>query len=188
MAVSRIGTMEYINKLSIQIDQKQLLEDVEHILGLTPLWPNQQISLTSITGDDDWDCSIGKIADLNYKEHEFTTINNSIKDRYIGSLIESLAPNYCRWRIMNKARRTCYSVHHDGTDHVMRLHIPVITNDQNFLMFYTDQPNASDTGTDISIKHYNLETGSAYLMRTNYLHSAVNFSNEDRIHIVATQC
>jgi hypothetical protein len=107
MAVSRIGTMEYINKLSIQIDQKQLLEDVEHILGLTPLWPNQQISLTSITGNDDWECSIGKIANLNYQEHEFTAINNSIKDRYIGSLIESLAPNYCRWRIMNKARRTC---------------------------------------------------------------------------------
>ena len=55
-------------------------------------------------------------------------------------------------------------------------------------MFYTEKPEATDTGTDISIKHYNLEPGNAYLMRTNYLHSAVNFSNEDRIHIVATQC
>jgi hypothetical protein len=54
-------------------------------------------------------------------------------------------------------------------------------------MFYTDTPKASDTGTDISIKHYNLAPGNAYLMRTNYLHSAVNFSNDDRIHIVATQ-
>jgi hypothetical protein len=180
--------MEYINKLSLQIDKKQLLQDVEYILGLTPLWPNQQISLTSVTGNDDWDCSIGKIADLQHKESDFTVVNNSIKDRYIGELIQSLAPNYCRWRIMNKARRTCYSVHHDGTEHLLRLHIPVITNDQNFLMFYTDKPVASDTGTDISIKHYNLEPGYAYLMRTNYLHSAVNFSNEDRIHLVATQC
>ena len=89
---------------------------------------------------------------------------------------------------MNKARRTCYSVHNDGTEHIIRQHIPVITNDQNFLMFYTQQPLASDTGTDISIKHYNLQVGNAFLMRTNYLHSAVNFSNEDRIHIVATQC
>ena len=101
--------MEYINKLSLQINQKELLDDVEYILGLTPLWPNQQISLTSVTGNDDWDCSIGKIADLQHKESDFTVINNSIKDRYIGQLIESLAPNYCRWRIMNKARRTCYS-------------------------------------------------------------------------------
>ena len=180
--------MEYINKLSIQIDQKQILDDVEFILEQTPLWPNQQISLTSVTGNDDWDCSIGKIADLKHKESDVTVINNSIKDRYIGQLIESLAPNYCRWRIMNKARRTCYSVHNDGSEHIIRLHIPVITNDQNFLMFYTQQPLASDTGTDISIKHYNLQVGNAYLMRTNYLHSAVNFSNEDRIHIVATQC
>ena len=110
--------MEYINKLSLQIDQKQLLEDVEYILGLTPLWPNQQISLTSVTGEDDWDCSIGKIADLQHKESDFTVINNSIKDLYIGQLIESLAPNYCRWRIMNKARRTCYSVHHLSLIHI----------------------------------------------------------------------
>ena len=89
---------------------------------------------------------------------------------------------------MNKARRTCYSIHHDGVEHLLRLHIPVITNDQNFLMFYTDKPVANDTGTDISIKHYNLHVGNAYLMRTNYLHSAVIFRNEDRIHIVATQC
>jgi len=179
--------MEYINKLSIQIDKQQLLKDVDYILGLTPLWPNQQISLTSITGNDDWECSIGKIANLNHEEHEFTAINSSIKNRYIGELIESLAPNYCRWRIMNKARRTCYSIHEDGADHLLRLHIPVITNDQNFLMFYTDKPKVSDTGSDISIKHYNLQVGNAYLMRTNYLHSAVNFSNEDRIHLVATQ-
>ena len=72
--------MEYINKLSLQIDQKELLNDVEYILGLTPLWPNQQISLTSIDGNDDWECSIGKIADLQHKESDFTVINNSIKD------------------------------------------------------------------------------------------------------------
>lgn len=179
--------MEYVNKLSIEIDQKQLLDDVEHILSLTPLWPNQQISLTSIDGNDDWECSIGKIADLKYQEKDFTVINNSIKDRYIGKLINSL-PNFCRWRIMNKARRTCYSIHDDGIEHVLRLHIPVITNDQNFLMFYSQKPIVSDTGEDISIKHYNLKVGNAYLMRTNYLHSAVNFSNDDRIHIVATQC
>ena len=47
--------MEYINKLSLQINQNELLDDVEYILGLTPLWPNQQISLTSIDGNDDWD-------------------------------------------------------------------------------------------------------------------------------------
>ena len=63
--------MEYINKLSIQIDQKQILDDVEFILEQTPLWPNQQISLTSVTGNDDWDCSIGKIADLKHKESDF---------------------------------------------------------------------------------------------------------------------
>ena len=55
-------------------------------------------------------------------------------------------------------------------------------------MFYNQKPEVSDTGDDIVIKHYNLKVGNAYLMRTNYLHSAVNFSNEDRIHIVATQC
>lgn len=179
--------MDYITKISLKIDQKQLLEDVEYILGLTPLWPNQQISLTSVTGNDDWECSIGKIADLQHKESDFTVVNKSIKDRYIGQLIESLAPNYCRWRIMNKARRTCYSIHDDGLNHVLRLHIPVVTNDQNFLMFYDTLPKAKDTGTDIKIKHYHLEPGNAYLMRTNYPHTAANFSNEDRIHIVATQ-
>ena len=40
--------MEYINKLSLQIDKKQLLQDVEYILGLTPLWPNQQITVDGV--------------------------------------------------------------------------------------------------------------------------------------------
>ena len=74
--------MEYINKLSIQIDQKQILDDVEFILEQTPLWPNQQISLTSVTGNDDWDCSIGKIADLQHKESDFTVIENWIKHEF----------------------------------------------------------------------------------------------------------
>ena len=67
--------MEYINKLSLQIDHKELLQDIEYILGLTPLWPNQQISLTSVTGNDDWDCSIGKIEDLQHKEKKYENSN-----------------------------------------------------------------------------------------------------------------
>ena len=64
--------------------------------------------------------------------------------------------------------RTCYYYHNDNTK---RLHIPVETNENCFLL------------VDSKLLHLPAD-GSAYTVDTTKMHTALNASKEDRIHIV----
>ncbi len=66
---------------------------------------------------------------------------------------------------------TCW--HYDGTEDVyaVRLHIPIITNNQCFFATRNES--------------YHLPAdGSAYVLRVNVEHCAHNFGSEDRYHLV----
>ena len=85
---------------------------------------------------------------------------------YINSIIKDL--NLYRTRVMNMKSKSCYTIHRDWTK---RIHIPVITNEHCFLIVNNE------------IKHYPAD-GNHYLVDTTQLHTAVNASRENRIHIV----
>ena len=85
---------------------------------------------------------------------------------YINSIIKDL--NLYRTRVMNMEPKTCYTLHRDWTK---RIHIPVITNNNCFLIINNE------------IKHYPAD-GNYYLTDTTQLHTAVNASRKNRIHIV----
>ena len=55
-------------------------KDIDKFLTELDLWHHDQISLTSHTGKDDWQCSVGKIFDLEYPEHIYSKINKYFKN------------------------------------------------------------------------------------------------------------
>ena len=81
---------------------------------------------------------------------------NLLNDRDIG-----------RIRIMRMKPRTCYSMHEDLTP---RIHVPIITNSENFMII------------DGEIKH--LSYGKIWWTDTLKTHTAMNTSERDRFHLL----
>jgi hypothetical protein len=100
-----------------------------------------------------------------YTEWDFC-VNLFPKLEYTNEIIEEL--RMYRTRVMRMAPKSCLSYHKDPT---RRVHIPLITNTNAFLL--------------IDKSAYNLiDDGSAYLVDTKKMHTAINASFVNRIHLV----
>ena len=86
--------------------------------------------------------------------------------KYTNEVIHSL--NIVGTRILRLYPKTCYSYHRDRTQ---RVHIPIITNDNCFFVI------------EDKIKRCPAN-GNHYLIDTTQLHTFVNASKQERIHIV----
>ena len=76
--------------------------------------------------------------------------------------------NVYRARLMKLKPKTNYTYHQDYTK---RFHIPLITNDKCFFVI------------DEKVIRYPAD-GNYYIVDTTKLHTAINASTEDRIHII----
>lgn len=85
---------------------------------------------------------------------------------YINSILEE--HDLVRARVMKMKPKTCYYWHRDNTK---RLHIPVITHEHCFLLLENE-------------RIYLPADGSAYIVDTTNMHTALNCSKIERIHIV----
>lgn len=85
-------------------------------------------------------------------------------------VINSIIDHYdlVRTRVMKMKPKTCYYWHKDVTK---RLHIPVVTHEHCFLIVDGEQIHLPATGDD-------------YIIDTTKMHTAMNCSKIDRIHIV----
>jgi hypothetical protein len=72
-----------------------------------------------------------------------------------------------RMRIMRLTPRTCYSFHRDLTP---RIHVPIITNPENYMIIETE------------LKH--LTPGKIWWTDTRKLHTALNTGERDRFHLL----
>ena len=144
-------------------------------------YPNEtQFAITSKLGDNNFTEGAGSHIDAN----EFNTLNTYFTDSVISKLVEEY-PKYVRWRILCMPPRRTYSVHRDGSkgQRNLRLHIPVVTNPESFLVFYEYRPIGNGAQR---IEHHNLEVGEIYEVDTTGFHTAVNYHpKQERIHIVA---
>ena len=95
---------------------------------------------------------------------------NKLNPIFSGTIFESVINEYnlTRSRFMLLAPWSCYSMHRDKTK---RLHIPLITNDQSFIIF-----------KDGPAEH--LPTGWIYSVDTTKHHTAMNGSNDWRLHFI----
>ena len=68
-----------------------------------------------------------------------------------------------------------------------RLHFPITTNNRCFLVNWPDDfMGASDEGQDIPLHMAHFKAGSGYLLITSKIHCATNYSDKERIHLIAS--
>ena len=139
--------------------------DIQKILNELKKIPKQeQIMLQKVKGKDD-NYGIGSLTAKDYPESEFNVLVYPELE-YTNSIITDL--NMCRTRVMRMTKKSCYSYHYDKTK---RIHIPLVTN-KNCFMVIEDE-----------VFRYPAD-GNYYIIDTTKMHTFVNASKEERIHIV----
>ena len=177
---------DLVEILDTDIDTDRLKDEIGDLLDRFLLHDKNQISLTSLGGNNDWDCSIGRLADLPNPERFYSTINRALEGTLIEKYIKKHRDFY-RWRLLRLQPRHTYTVHTDNLNtHTMnlRLHIPVITNPDCYMCFFEE---AIQAGATQPVRFEHLEAGNSYITNTTGLHTAVNYGLEDRYHIVGVR-
>lgn len=100
--------------------------------------------------------------DINEKDYYVPLFNIP----YINSIMNE--HKLVRTRVMKMKPKTCYYWHNDTTK---RLHIPVITHEHCFLLLDNERVHLP-------------ADGSAYVIDTTKMHTALNCSKINRVHIV----
>ena len=124
-----------------------------------------QISLQTVPGIDDPAYGTGRLTKLKHTESAFTEPTFPEME-YTNKVIKDLG--MFRTRLMALKPYQCYSYHVDPTK---RIHIPLITNPNCFMII------------DDILYRYPAD-GNYYLADTTKVHTFVNASTEHRIHIV----
>jgi hypothetical protein len=172
--------MDHVTCLG-NIDISQLQTDLELLLAdVLMCGTTNQLSITSVSGDDDWDCSVGKIHRLAHPERFYSKLNKRLKGTAFETVVDAY-PQYYRWRLMLLPGNTNYSIHSDSSDPNKlnkRIHIPIVTNPGCYMIFF---------GTDQTKHLYHMEAGSVYEADTTGMHSAINFGNTNRYHLVGVR-
>lgn len=103
------------------------------------------------------------------QEEIFTQTCEYFKNTYIETIIEELKKKYIiyRGRFMCMPMKQCLTYHVDKSK---RLHIPIITNPDCFMI--------------IEDKLCRLLERNVYIVDTTLRHTAINASNKDRIHLI----
>ena len=78
--------MEFVKQIDV-IDSDLLWQSVETFISHNLLWDYNQLSVTSIDGDNDWTCSAGKIADLKYPQKAYSQCIKWFKDSPVQDVI-----------------------------------------------------------------------------------------------------
>lgn len=175
-----------VHLLDSDIDHALLWQEVQNLLTEHNLWDQQQVSVTSVDGRDDWGCSVGRLIDLPHPERFYAKINQSLQDTYLAECLSRYS-QYYRWRLMRLTPKSTYTIHSDnltpGTRN-LRIHIPVISNPGCLMYFY---PQLPQDGHTLPVTFHHLEPGHSYEADTTGLHCAMNHGTTDRYHIVGVR-
>jgi len=180
---------ELVFQIADDIDADKLAHVASKAIYEIPSTTNQW-QITSKDGLDNWDASD------NSDPEAYCVINNLFKNTYIHELINRW-PEYYNWRIMGLNIRHIYSVHRDGNitpendgsytiTFSKRIHIPIITNPECFLIYFPDLEKPRLTEGEHRIITYYMKEGHAYSMdASNSFHTATNLSNQSsRYHLI----
>ena len=130
-----------------------------------------QISLQVTNNNISWTQSEGWLSS-KMEEFNFNLIHPKLKNTVFEEYITTSPIKLYRTRIMVLKSNASYSTHRDP---FCRVHIPIVTNKQTAFLFPEDN------------FMFQMEAdGSVYYSNTKKIHTYINWSNEDRIHIVST--
>jgi|TARA_R110002074_G_scaffold38533_1_gene104423 hypothetical protein len=169
----------HVTKLDFSIDPERLHTELDNLLSDVGFSNPNQLTLTSVLGNNNWEESTGKIKNLKFPEKAYCELNARLHDTIFDEIISHF-PGYTRWRLLKLSSHSNYSIHSDSDNGKknIRVHIPVITNPDAYLMFFNERTEP---------KMHHLEVGNAYQVNTTGLHSAINFGWQDRYHIVGVK-
>mgnify|MGYP001484750314 FL=1 len=146
----------------MQYDVERILLEMESL----PQW-DLQICLQSYEGNRDHTFGCGLLQKIHDDGRLETDLTHKIFDiPYVNSIIEE--HQLYRTKFFKMKPKTCYSYHRDQTK---RLHVPIITNDKCFLVVDDEVVRTPEEGT-------------SYVIDTTKIHTAVNASFEERIHLI----
>jgi hypothetical protein len=145
-----------------------LVKEVTDLIDSIGPNSNQIICQQMSPNETSWTNGIGRIDQLDHQdEHLYTFINKELAGSKLAELIKKYKA--FRTRIMILPPRQCYSIHADPTP---RLHIPIITNKQSWMIW----------------PHLNIcekmRLGKIYWTDTTKHHSFLNGGETVRVHIV----
>ena len=149
--------------------------DIERILLELSILPEfkKQICLQGVEGSNDYFLGCGVDGSQNSWErkqrhsHKTDEFKYPLFDLpYVNQFIKE--HNMTHTRVMKLLPRTCYSYHKDMTK---RIHIPVTTNEHCWVVVNEEMSHLP-------------ANGSYFVVDTTQMHTAVNASSEERIHIL----
>ena len=161
--------------MTTDIKEIQTNLDIERILLELSMLPeyNTQICLQGVKGCKDPFLGCGVRGGTNSWErkqnHNYSTSEFKyalFNMPYLNSFIEKNKMTHSR--VMKLSPKTCYSYHKDKSK---RIHVPITTNSDCWIIV---EKNI----------HHLPANGSHYIVDTTKMHTAVNASAEDRIHIL----
>ena len=139
--------------------------DIQRILLETQILPKYEDQLALQKAPGSKLSGQGTLSDLDdVTENMFTEFIYDMP--YTNSILKE--HNVYRARLMKLKPRSNYTYHQDYTK---RFHIPLITNDKCFFVI------------DEKVIRYPAD-GNYYIVDTTKLHTAINASTENRIHII----
>ena len=149
----------------MRIDVEKIIEEVSPLMEKMCLDERTQMSLQGVKGQTDPYYGCHHFKNQTHIEFEYNQfIHDSLT--YTNSVIKDL--KLFRTRLMRLMPQTCYTYHKDFSQ---RIHIPLITNENCFII------------VDDVLNRYPAD-GSSYLINTTKMHTALNASTEERWHIV----
>ena len=140
--------------------------DINKILTELSSLPDfkEQLSLQGVFGQQNYEYGTGKLEGLEHKEEDFTEFLFDLP--YTNSILEK--EGMFRTRVMKLKPKSCYTYHKDPTK---RKHIPLVTN---YNCFFVVQDEVVRMPAN----------GSVFILDTTKMHTALNASRKERIHIV----
>lgn len=154
-------------KLLETLDYTQVLKDYLKIKK-SIIWTDygqksKQAGLQYKLNEDMWKSAVGK---SKGDEKDYCHLNPIIENTVFYIIIKKY--NLVRSRFLFLGPYSNYSMH---KDYSMRIHLPIITNDQSFMVF-----------KEGLIQH--LKSGNIYETDTTKEHTAINCSENWRLHFV----
>jgi hypothetical protein len=157
----------------IKVNLPRLLKACLAVWMKYSLDPHNQIGLThriNLPAEDRVYTGIGSLRGTTFSECDFSEFEEEFVGTYIHEVYQTLPYRIGRFRIMRIKPKASYSVH---TDSSKRIHIPLITNINAFLLF-----------PDIDRIVHMPADGRVFLADTTLRHTAVNCGTSDRLHLV----
>lgn len=173
--------MPAITKLQCKFDANKILACLPNLAEMKEFQDNGQLAIRHSETNDSWYDGCGSLYDYEKRRFVANTADFQILNKaFVGTYIEEVISvvNYHaeiegvklgRVRILQLKPKTCYSLHIDPEE--FRYHIPLVTNEKCFFV-----------NNDV-IEYMNIP-GYLYQFKTQEMHTAVNASFKDRIHLV----